>query len=64
MVLLGERVDHGPADHVVIDNVAAAREMTAHLIGLGRRRIAAIGSPAHPRGGRRPPPAGRLHRRA
>ena len=44
MVLLGERVDHGPADHVVIDNVAAAREITAHLIGLGRRRIAAIGS--------------------
>ena len=26
MVLLGERVDHGPADHVAIDNVAAARE--------------------------------------
>ena len=44
MVLLGERVDHGPADHVVVDNVAAAREITAHLIGLGRRRIAAIGS--------------------
>jgi DNA-binding LacI/PurR family transcriptional regulator len=44
MVLLGERVDHGPADHVMIDNVAAAREITAHLAGLGRRRIAAIGS--------------------
>lgn len=43
-VLLGERVDHGPADHVMIDNVAAAREITAHLAGLGRRRIAAIGS--------------------
>lgn len=50
MVLLGERVDHGPADHVVIDNVAAAREMTAHLIGLGRRRIAAIGSQRTPEG--------------
>lgn len=49
-VLLGERVDHGPADHVVIDNVTAAREMTAHLIGLGRRRIAAIGSPRTPEG--------------
>ncbi|MBM0259289.1 LacI family DNA-binding transcriptional regulator, partial [Micromonospora sp. 4G55] len=32
MVLLGERVDHGPADHVAIDNVAAAREITAHLV--------------------------------
>lgn len=44
MVLLGERVDHGPADRVAIDNVAAAREITNHLIQLGRRRIAAIGS--------------------
>jgi DNA-binding LacI/PurR family transcriptional regulator len=48
MVLLGERVDsdqvHGPADHVAIDNVAAARDATAHLIALGRRRIAAIGA--------------------
>jgi DNA-binding LacI/PurR family transcriptional regulator len=44
MVLLGERVDHGPADHVAIDNVAAARDATAHLIALGRRRIAAVGA--------------------
>lgn len=44
MVLLGERVHRGPADHVVIDNVAAAREATEHLAGLGRRRIAAIGA--------------------
>jgi DNA-binding LacI/PurR family transcriptional regulator len=43
LVLLGERVSEGPADHVAIDNVAAAREATAHLVGLGRRRIAAIG---------------------
>jgi DNA-binding LacI/PurR family transcriptional regulator len=43
LVLLGERVFDGPADHVAIDNVAAARAATAHLIGLGRRRIAAIG---------------------
>lgn len=50
MVLLGERVDHGPADHVVIDNVGAAREITSHLIGLGRRRIAAIGSQRTPEG--------------
>ena len=50
MVLLGERVDHGPADHVVVDNVAAAREMTGHLAALGRRRIAAIGAQRSPEG--------------
>jgi DNA-binding LacI/PurR family transcriptional regulator len=50
MVLLGERVDHAPADHVMVDNVAAAREITAHLIGLGRRRIAAVGSQRTPEG--------------
>jgi DNA-binding LacI/PurR family transcriptional regulator len=43
MVLLGERVEQGPADHVAIDNVAAARAATEHLIAIGRRRIAAIG---------------------
>ncbi|MFD0251105.1 LacI family DNA-binding transcriptional regulator [Streptomyces sp. NPDC048594] len=46
LVLLGERTygrDRVVADHVLIDNVAAARDITAHLIGLGRRRIAAIG---------------------
>lgn len=44
MVLLGERVANGPADHVAIDNVAAARDVTAHLVARGRRRIAAIGA--------------------
>lgn len=43
VVLLGERVARAAADHVGIDNVAAAREATEHLISLGRRRIAAIG---------------------
>lgn len=43
VVLLGERVTHGGLDHVMIDNVGAARLATQHLIGLGRRRIAAIG---------------------
>ena len=43
LVLLGERVFDGPADHVAIDNVLAARAATAHLINLGRGRIAAIG---------------------
>ncbi|WP_433433910.1 LacI family DNA-binding transcriptional regulator [Nonomuraea sp. CA-141351] len=44
MVLLGERVYEGPADHIVVDNVAAAKEATLHLASLGRRRIAAIGA--------------------
>ncbi|MDY7089069.1 MAG: LacI family DNA-binding transcriptional regulator [Actinomycetota bacterium] len=43
MVLLGERVWHGPADHVAIDNTSAATDATRHLTSLGRRRIAAIG---------------------
>ncbi|GAB2897228.1 LacI family DNA-binding transcriptional regulator [Streptomyces mayteni] len=46
LVLLGERSYEGDrvgADHVLIDNVAAARDATAHLIGLGRTRIAAVG---------------------
>lgn len=45
MVLLGERDAPSTVDHVVIDNVVAAREATEHLIGLGRRRIAAVGAP-------------------
>jgi len=44
VVLLGERVFDGPFDHVAIDNVAAARTATEHLLGLGRTRIAAIGA--------------------
>ncbi len=43
VVLLGERATWGPFDHVGIDNVAAARSATEHLIKIGRRRIAAIG---------------------
>src|ERR671921_1097056 len=43
LVLLGERVYDGPVDHVSIDNVAAARVATDHLIDLGHRRIAAVG---------------------
>ena len=44
MVLLGERVWAGPADHVAIDNTAAAADATRHLAERGRRRIAAIGA--------------------
>ena len=43
VVLLGEHIADGPFDHVGIDNVAAARDATAHLIALGSQRIAAIG---------------------
>lgn len=43
VVLLGEHIFNGHFHHVAIDNVAAAREATEHLIALGRRRIAAIG---------------------
>jgi DNA-binding LacI/PurR family transcriptional regulator len=51
LVLLGERTAAGTADHVAIDNVAAARAATEHLLSLGRRRIAAIGvQPAVPPG--------------
>ena len=44
MVLLGERGRPAGHDHIAIDNVAAAREVTEHLISLGRRNIAAIGA--------------------
>jgi DNA-binding LacI/PurR family transcriptional regulator len=47
LVLLGERTSDGVADHIAIDNVAAAAAATDHLISLGRRRIAAIGAQPH-----------------
>src|SRR5690606_33185609 len=40
LVLLGERIFGGPADHVTMRNVEAARAATEHLIARGRRRIA------------------------
>lgn len=43
VVMLGERASRHRIDHVGIDNVAAARVATEHLVSLGRRRIAAIG---------------------
>jgi DNA-binding LacI/PurR family transcriptional regulator len=48
IVLLGERVGAGVADHVTIDNTAAAADATRHLCELGRRRIAAIGAQGGP----------------
>jgi DNA-binding LacI/PurR family transcriptional regulator len=44
MVILGERVFGAPADHVTMNNVAAAKAATLHLASLGRRRIALIGA--------------------
>ena len=44
LVLLGERIFHGPADHVTMRNVEAAEAATEHLLGLGRRRIAVLGA--------------------
>lgn len=43
LVVLGERIFNGPVDHVAADNVAAARDLTGHLLDVGRRRIAVIG---------------------
>ena len=43
LVVLGERASDGSFDHIGIDDVTASREATEHLLGLGRRRVAAIG---------------------
>lgn len=45
LVLLGERIFGARADHVTMNNVAAARAATEHLLSLGRRRIAVLGTP-------------------
>lgn len=47
VVLLGEHQPDGLVDRVAVDNVAAADEATSHLIGSGRRRIAALGLQPH-----------------
>jgi DNA-binding LacI/PurR family transcriptional regulator len=44
LVLLGEHFLDVPHDYIAIDNVAAARLATEHLISLGKQRIAAIGA--------------------
>ncbi|GAA1753603.1 MULTISPECIES: LacI family DNA-binding transcriptional regulator [Streptomonospora] len=44
LVLLGEREYEAPHDHIAIDNVAAARTATRHLLDLGRRRVAFLGA--------------------
>ncbi|NIZ93008.1 LacI family DNA-binding transcriptional regulator [Kineococcus rubinsiae] len=47
LVVLGERDPHGVADHVSVDNVAAAHVVTTHLLATGRTRIAAVGVQPH-----------------
>lgn len=44
LVVLGERIFDGPADHVTMQNVAAARAATEYLLAAGRRRIAVVGA--------------------
>lgn len=44
LVLLGERIFTNLVDHVTMQNVAAARAATTHLLRVGRRRIIALGS--------------------
>jgi DNA-binding LacI/PurR family transcriptional regulator len=52
LVFLGEDPRPPTADQVAIDNVAAAREAVAHLLGLGSRRIGflghEVGAPSRP----------------
>ena len=43
-VLLGEHIGTSTFPHVAVDNAAAARAATEHLLSTGRRRIAAIGA--------------------
>lgn len=44
LVLLGEAARPLTADHVMIDNVRAARDGVSMLVGAGRRRVAFLGS--------------------
>ncbi|AWB87471.1 LacI family DNA-binding transcriptional regulator [Mycetocola zhujimingii] len=43
-VLIGEQISTSSYTTIAIDNVGAAREITAHLIASGRRRIATVGA--------------------
>ena len=44
LVLVGEPLFNVPYDHIIVDNIAAARLATEHLLSLGRKRIAVIGA--------------------
>ena len=45
VVLLGEHVSDSPVDHLRIDNVEAAQQLTHGLLADGRRQVAVIGTP-------------------
>lgn len=49
MVLLGEPAGSGSLTHIGIDNVAAARAATEHLLERGHERVAFIGAQHHAR---------------
>ena len=44
LVLLGEHLMASQRCRVAVDNVAASAQAVGHLLGLGRRRIAAVGA--------------------
>jgi DNA-binding LacI/PurR family transcriptional regulator len=44
LVLLGEHIGESAFPHVTVDNTAAAKAATEHLLALGCRRIVAIGA--------------------
>jgi DNA-binding LacI/PurR family transcriptional regulator len=44
LVVLGEHVGAGGFPRVTVDNTAAAKAATEHLLAIGRRRVAAIGA--------------------
>lgn len=44
LVLLGERIQAAGLPHFSIDNVEAAAQMTAHLLGLGARSFLVLGA--------------------
>jgi DNA-binding LacI/PurR family transcriptional regulator len=48
LVLLGERVLHGPTDLVTMRNTDGVRAATEHLLRQGRRRLVALGTTAAP----------------
>jgi DNA-binding LacI/PurR family transcriptional regulator len=48
VVMLGEHRYDVRADHVAMDSVRAARELTEHLLATGRRRIAVVGRQDEP----------------
>lgn len=46
LVVLGEPLFSGRVDHVTMQHEAAAQTATAHLLGLGRRRVLLLGAHA------------------